>query len=167
MKGNIYSRQGAYLLSTLLVLMVVIVGWASEGQNFVANATDQQTADTTYTADIQPVDTAQVTGTAEFTPQENQLHVHIQAEGLEPNVEHPQHIHTGTCDSPGEVVLPLETEEGGFPTADEQGMIEYENTFEQMMDNLGDHIVLLHSSDGSHVACGDINEGSGDTLGDF
>lgn len=80
---------------------------------------------------------------------------------------HPAHIHTGTCDDLGEVVLPLESvadeaDEVEVVGPDTAHAVKFSRTFVDMpLDEIvaGGHAVNVHLSDeeiGVYIACGDI-----------
>ena len=109
----------------------------------------------TFTANLNPLNNSGVTGKATITVENNTLTVNIWAEGLEPNMVHPQHIHgfkannrNSTCPAPsddkngdglvdlveglpsyGPVLLELYLPVDEFPKADADGKIHYERTF--------------------------------------
>ena len=113
----------------------------------------------TFTAQLSPLNDSGVSGKANITVENNTLTVSVWAEGLEPNMVHPQHIHgfmennrNSTCPSPsddtngdgivdlveglpsyGPVLLELYLPIDEFPVADAAGTIHYERTF-----NLGE-----------------------------
>lgn len=113
----------------------------------------------TFNAQLSPLNNSGVTGEANITVENNTLTVNIWADGLEPLVVHPQHIHgfmenkrNSTCPtmaddkngdgivdlieglpSYGPVLLELYLPVGEFPVADADGRIRYERTF-----NLGE-----------------------------
>lgn len=80
---------------------------------------------------------------------------------------HPAHIHVGTCDALGDVVIPLENvgsvaEEGKFVGPDSAHAVKFSRTFVDMpLDEIvaGGHAINVHQSDeeiGVYIACGDI-----------
>jgi|SRR5665811_444150 len=80
---------------------------------------------------------------------------------------HPAHIHAGTCDALGQVVLPLESvgyaeEEGEFVGPESAHAVKFSRTFVDMpLDEIvaGGHTINVHQSDeeiGVYIACGDI-----------
>lgn len=109
----------------------------------------------TFTAQLAPLNSSGVSGEATITVENNTLTVNIWADGLEPNMVHPQHIHgfkdnnrNSTCPSPaddrngdgivdlveglpsyGPVLLELYLPVDEFPVADANGRIHYERTF--------------------------------------
>lgn len=105
-----------------------------------------------YYADLSPLNDSGVMGHAELTLEGHTLTVEIWADGLTPNMEHPQHIHgfmennrNATCPPPsadedgdglvelgeglpyyGTVLLPLLP----YPIANDEGEIHYMETFD-------------------------------------
>ena len=140
-----------------------------------------------YRADLGSLNDSGVTGTATLTLDDGMLTVHIEASGMVPNVAHAQHIH-GHTDSPRAAVCPppaADTNNDGmisvpegvpfygaillplteFPVADENGMIEYTETFAYTGDlgQLQKRVIVLHGGNfmGDYiaslpVACGKI-----------
>lgn len=112
-----------------------------------------------FTAQLSSLNNSGVSGEAAITIENNVLTVKVRAEGLEPEMVHPQHIHgfmennrNSTCPSPaddkngdgivdlveglpsyGPVLLELYLPVDEFPVADAEGNIRYERTF-----NLGE-----------------------------
>lgn len=110
----------------------------------------------TFEAKLEPLNNSGVTGNAVITLDGNKLTVKIQAEGLEANKPHPQHIHgfiennrNSTCPSPaadinndglidlveglpsyGPVLLDLYIPIDEFPIATSDGRIDFERTFD-------------------------------------
>ena len=110
----------------------------------------------TFSAQLSPLNNSGVTGEATITVENNTLTVKVWADGLEPNMVHPQHIHgfmednrNSTCPAPsadtngdgivdlveglpsyGPVLLELYLPVDEFPVADADGTIHYERTFE-------------------------------------
>ncbi|MCH4823392.1 hypothetical protein ML462_09415 [Gramella lutea] len=104
-----------------------------------------------YTAQLGSLNDSGVSGTATVSLQGDEITVNIMAQGMTPEMTHPQHIHglsdanaNATCPPAtadededgiitipegapfyGEVLLPLED----FPMADAEGNISYEQTF--------------------------------------
>ena len=109
----------------------------------------------TYMVDLEALNNSGVTGTATVTVEGNQLTVTVQAEGLEPLMPHPQHIHgfvdmnkNSTCPtmaadtngdglvglveglpSYGPVLLELYEPIDVFPVASADGTLTFERTF--------------------------------------
>ncbi|QYA25632.1 CHRD domain-containing protein [Gramella sp. MT6] len=175
-----------------LFLAVLFLGFASCDDD---DDNDDMNEMMSYTAQLGGLNDSGVSGTATVTKNGNQLTVTVLAQGLEPNQAHPQHIHglsngeEATCPPAsadadedgiitipegapfyGEVLLPLE----GFPMADENGNISYEETFtlgendvltEAELADLDDRVIVLHglNNDGEYVAtipvaCGQLDE---------
>lgn len=109
----------------------------------------------TFSATLSPLNDSGVMGQATIMVEGNELTVEIWAEGLEPNMVHPQHIHgfmdtkkNATCPDPsadtngdglvdlveglpsyGPVLLELYLPIDEFPVADAEGMLHYTRTF--------------------------------------
>ncbi len=79
---------------------------------------------------------------------------------------HPAHIHTGTCDTLGDVVFPLNdvasADMVATPVAGESGMVaESTTTVEVALDDIlaAEHAINVHESAeniGNYIACGDV-----------
>ena len=73
---------------------------------------------------------------------------------------HPGHIHQGTCDSPGQVVAPLQdvTLANGAGTASSTVPVALATVAN------GQHIVAYHGAGGAPVVCGQIPAGTGQAM---
>jgi Cu/Zn superoxide dismutase len=100
---------------------------------------------------LMAVNNSNHTGEATITASGNQTQVMVQLNGPEDRT-HPGHIHSGTCDSPGGVVAPLEsiTTTGGTGTATSTANVPMATVMN------GQHIVQYHTPDGTRVVCGNI-----------
>lgn len=106
-------------------------------------------------ADIQPIGESGVTGKATFTAPkgEGSFKVQLNAKGLAEG-QHPQHIHEeASCSDFGGVVVALEP----FPKATGGGTINYQSQDIEQPDDLANRTVVVHATDGTPVACGEIN----------
>lgn len=98
-----------------------------------------------------------VTGSVDISHSGESVTVAVEAEGLPGAGEYASHIHMGTCDSPGGVVVPLNSVmgvEGGTGTA----------TSTVGMDQItgGDsYLVMVHGSEGAPIGCADLPSMSG------
>ncbi len=98
-----------------------------------------------------------VSGNVNVSTSGESVTVAVEVEGLPGAGEYASHIHTGSCDSPGGVVVPLNSVmgvEGGTGTA----------TTTVAMDQItgGDsYLVMVHGSEGAPVACADLPSMSG------
>lgn len=108
-----------------------------------------------YGAIISPLDDQGIRGYAVILPSdEGGAEIMVDAHGVEPSVEHMQHVHSGaSCSNIGGVVQPLEP----YPEANDEGEIHYRETFDSMPDNPGDRVVVIHGADGAPVACGELD----------
>jgi hypothetical protein len=101
------------------------------------------------------VGTSGVTGQAMFTEQgaQTMVMVNLTAQG---NTTHSGHIHTGTCDAPGAVVVPLQDVTLANGTGNSSSTIEV--PLATVMN--GQHIVAYHAGSGADagapVVCGAI-----------
>jgi hypothetical protein len=133
------------------------------------DATQAQEGPQAFSADIQPLNAGgdagieEVTGTAAFTIEGDELMVEVQASGLAPDIAHPMHVHmSNACPDDGadanddglvdvtegvpdygEILIPLdsdlaEQEAGDFPMANANGEINYSQTvsLSSMLSNL-------------------------------
>jgi Cu/Zn superoxide dismutase len=145
----------------LTVVALLIMGF--ESAILFDSEVDTTTEDTNvqeagaYRATLTALDDSGVKGEATFTIAESGFKVQLNARGLEPGT-HPQHIHEeASCDNFGGVLLGLTP----FPEATEGGTIKYQSSDLESPDNLGDRTVVVHASDGTPVACGEINPAKG------
>ena len=105
---------------------------------------------------LSPVGNSGVSGTATVTEQGAQTVVALNLMGAPGAGTHAAHIHTGTCDSPGAVVAPLQS-----VSVDASGTGTSTTTLDIPMATVmnGQHIVAAHEaggSPGSPVVCGAI-----------
>ncbi len=168
MRKRIYSLIA---LAAIASLAVSATAMASHKDKQRGNSTQ------TYTAALSPITTndEDAQGTAQLTLKGNRLTVRIQASGLEPNEQHPQHIHgfdggqgkkrNASCpteaqddnndglvsisegqDTYGPVLLPLQP----FPTANAAGEIDFTNTYKVkrgQLTPLQNREIVLHGKD--------------------
>jgi hypothetical protein len=94
-----------------------------------------------------------VSGEAILTPTGEQTEVSVTLTGLEANAAHPGHIHQGSCDAVGSVVVPLSP-----VTADASGSGTMTATAPIAGDSAmaGGHIVVYHDPGGTPIVCGPI-----------
>lgn len=89
----------------------------------------------TYMSCLCEVGNSDATGYSFMVLEDNTLTAHVYAFGVEPNREHPQHIHAladnanSTCENPGPPIVSLTEESGDFPMASATGSYEYHRTF--------------------------------------
>ncbi len=119
-----------------------------------------------YLVSLGELNESGVSGIAELMLTGNELNVKVYAQGLEPNLPHPQHIHgfdgnkgNATCPPSsadtnedgvisvgegapfyGPILLPLLNSDGELPIADENGDLDFERTF-----ILGDEDLITES----------------------
>lgn len=94
-----------------------------------------------------------VSGEAILTPSADQTEVSVTLNGLEANASHPGHIHQGSCDAVGSVVVPLSP-----ITADASGSGTMTTTAAVNADSVmaGGHIVVYHDPGGTPMVCGAV-----------
>jgi hypothetical protein len=112
------------------------------------------------TVPLQGVGGAPVTGSVAVSEAGGGTQVMLTVGGAGGAGTHAAHVHTGTCDAPGEVVAPLES-----VTADASGAGNSTTTLEIPMATVmnGQHIVAVHEAGGSPgapVACAAIPQHS-------
>ena len=105
------------------------------------------------TAQFQALGGSSVAGEATITSRENQTEVMVRLTGAPADVTLPGHIHSGTCESPGAVVQPLDE-----ISIDETGAGEATSTVDvaPMTAMDGQHIVVYHDEGGTPIACAPI-----------
>jgi hypothetical protein len=108
-----------------------------------------------YGAVITPLGDRQVQGYAVILPvADDGAEIMVDAHGVEASVEHMQHIHSGSsCSNIGGVLLPLEP----YPEANSAGEIHYRERFDEVPENAGNRVVVVHGADGTPVACGEFD----------
>lgn len=106
----------------------------------------------TLAADLQPLNNSGVTGQATMTESGQQVQAAVRISGANPG-EHPGHVHRGSCDNLGPVVVPLPAITVG---ADGNGSAT--GTAAISADSLmaGGLVVNYHATDGAPIACGPI-----------
>jgi hypothetical protein len=130
------------------------------GDTSMAGATAMGSAVT-----MNAVGTSGVTGQAQFMEHgtgQTMVMVNLTAQG---NSTHSGHIHTGTCDAPGDVVAPLQDVTLANGTGSSSSTLEI--PLGTVMN--GQHIVAYHQSSGDNpgapVVCGQIPAQSGGSTG--
>ncbi|HEX8693778.1 MAG TPA: hypothetical protein VF746_15255 [Longimicrobium sp.] len=108
----------------------------------------------TIVVTLRPVNNSGISGEAVITAQESQAQVVLTLRGAQGAGTHQAHVHSGTCDSPGAPVAPLEP-----VTTDASGTGSSTTTIQPGMNALmgGGHIVSAHQAGGSPgpmVTCG-------------
>lgn len=92
-----------------------------------------------------------VEGEVEYSREDDMLTVSVRAVGLEAG-EHASHIHQGTCQEPGGVVVPLES-----PTVEESDTTSVESQVDGGQFAAGEpYLVMVHGTDGAPVSCTEI-----------
>jgi hypothetical protein len=115
-----------------------------------------QSAQTT-TLQMKAVEGSKVTGTAVLTATGNGVMVSVKLSGFDPNTKHDGHIHVGTCEAQGGVVVPLNSITADASGAGSADTTETTMTFAQVSD--GKHYVQYHTSSnppGKQVSCANI-----------
>jgi hypothetical protein len=108
------------------------------------------------TIPLASVGTSGVSGEAMAMHADDTVVLILEMQGLAAGVDHPAHIHSGTCDSGGPVavaltaVTGLEDGTGASTTTLESARIQQDAAY----------FIQVHSADGAPVACGDM-EGHG------
>ncbi len=111
----------------------------------------------TTTLQMKAVEGSKVTGTAVLTESGNGVMVSVKLSGFDPNTKHDGHIHTGTCEAQGGVVVPLNAITADASGAGSADTTETTMTFAQVAD--GKHYVQYHASSnppGKQVSCANI-----------
>ena len=105
------------------------------------------------TVSMAPLGDSGVEGEVVLTPAGDQTEANVTLTGLEPDSTHPGHIHQGTCDAPGSVVVALPE-----ITADASGSGTATATVAVAPDAwmAGGHIVAYHGEGGAPIVCGAI-----------
>ena len=104
------------------------------------------------TLSLLPMGDSKSSGQATVTPNGQQTQVQIQLSGLTPGA-HPGHIHSGTCEAPGEVLQPLPVITAG---ADGAGTADTTLALDAMTVMDGQHIIAYHGEGGAPIACGSL-----------
>lgn len=109
--------------------------------------------DDAMTAQLTPLGNSGIAGEIEVDDEDAQTRVKVRLTGSTANTVHQGHIHMGTCESPGEVVVALEP-----ITIGDDGTGEAESTVAvaPMTAMDGQHIVAYHGADGAPVTCAAI-----------
>ena len=134
-------------LSVFGVLLLVLATMS------IASAQSAQTT----TLQMKAIEGSKVTGTAVLTDTGNGVKVSVKLSGFDPNTKHDGHIHVGTCEAQGGVVVPLSTITADASGAGSADSTETTLTFAQLSD--GKHYVQYHTSSnppGKQVSCANI-----------
>lgn len=120
-----------------------------------------------FRAELEPLNGSGVSGTAIFSQLGRTLRFQITAAGLQPEEEHPQHLHRLEDGAPGECPTEVQDENGDgvisaeegeavygpvavelapFPRADADGDLSFQGTFDidPELDPLSDRVIVLH-----------------------
>ena len=117
-----------------------------------------------YSACIKGLEDGDVLGYAYFQQKGNSLRSTVWTVLNEPNAALPQHIHeNANCGSYGDVFRPLDLVGGAWPMSNANGWLTYDRTFSLNSTqvaalDLEDRTYVLHESDGTPKACGEIDE---------
>ncbi len=119
-------KEGALkkmILVGLGVIMITVISGCSDNNMNTTNNTDVKDNNQTSTNEVlqtdfsskaavalQPIGGGTVTGESAITYNEETkvMSVEVEVTGLDPDSEHVQHIHVGTCEEPGEAIHPLD-----------------------------------------------------------
>lgn len=125
----------------------------SEGLPPAAEPMQEEMGGMATTVSMSALNDSGVTGEAILTPTGTQTEVTVTLNGLEPSSTHPGHIHQGSCDAVGSVMVPLSE-----ITADASGSGTMTATVELAADSIlaGDHIVVYHADGGTPAVCGEV-----------
>ena len=124
------------VISLSVVVILIMSGCGDDNQNTtdIINNTDandvlQTDFSNNATVNIQPVEGGTATGEATITYNDETkvMSVEVKATGLEPDSEHMQHIHSGTCEEFGDIIYPLDNLK-----ADGNGEASSTNTFQDV-----------------------------------
>jgi hypothetical protein len=120
-----------------------------------------------FRAELEPLNSSGVSGTAIFSQLGRTLRVQVTAASLEPQEEHAQHLHRLEDGAPGECPTEVQDENGDgvisdqegetvygpvalelapFPTADADGDLSFQGTFDidAELEPLSDRVIVLH-----------------------
>jgi hypothetical protein len=120
-----------------------------------------------FRAELEPLNGSGVSGTAIFSQLGRTLRVQVTAAGLQPEEEHPQHLHRLDDGAPGECPTEVQDENGDglisdeegqavygpvavelapFPTADADGDLSFQGTFDidGELEPLSDRVIVVH-----------------------
>lgn len=114
---------------------------------------DGQMGTMASTVTLSPLAESGISGEAIVTPAGAESEVSVTLTGLEADASHPGHIHQGTCDAVGSVVVPLTA-----ITGDASGSGTMTTTVAVSAESVmaGNHIVVYHSPSGTPAVCGEI-----------
>lgn len=117
-------------------------------------ATDDMEAESDFHLPFVTLNQSGATGHVMMEETGDQTRVMVHLEGATPG-NHPGHIHRGTCEQMGEVLIPLQPV---TVAANGKGMATSTVTtsIEKLED--GDHIVLYHRADGTPIVCAEIED---------
>lgn len=150
-------------LGTVLTIIIILAALIVAGilYNYFSNQTrkaerQQQEAlikkPKVVTVALHELNNSTVTGTARLVEAAGKTEVALSLTNASSQSSHPAHIHTGTCDAPGEVVYPLSNAEKGIS----------ETVVDASLDSILSGLPLLinvHESAKNiqnYIACGNI-----------
>lgn len=157
-------KKSFFLAATLpLVLAACATDEPAEGDTMATSEADSAAmqpagpasgmGDMASTVSMTALGESGVSGEAILTPSGDQTEVSVTLNGLEANASHPGHIHQGSCEAVGSVVVPLSP-----ITADASGSGTMTTTAAVSADSTmaGGHIVVYHDPGGTPVVCGAV-----------
>lgn len=151
MRGSNTMKTGALALLVALPLAFACQP-AEEGQQGMEEAGQEQgemgpAASSTFT----PMGGSNVSGDVQFTREGTTLTVEVMAQMGGPG-DYPNHIHEGTCEEPGGVVVPLAAAEAAEP-----GIGEASSDVDVTQLEAGSsYVVIIHTQQGAPAACAEV-----------
>lgn len=117
-------------------------------------ATDDMEAESDFHLPFVTLNQSGATGHVMMEEMGDQTRVMVHLEGAAAG-SHPGHIHRGTCEQTGEVLIPLQSV---TVAANGKGMAT--STVNMSIEKLeeGDHIVLYHGAGGTPIVCAEIED---------
>ena len=140
--------------------VAALMGCAQEAGDTEAGAADTamaeapaaaETADAAVEMDMEARNESGITGEARIQLQTDGLLVTVDLDGVEAGTEYASHIHSGTCEQPGGVVVPLESVPGA------EGSASTSVGVDQLPPGQS-YLIMSHGAGGQPVACGDVPE---------
>lgn len=158
MRRSILERATVLALGLAVPLALACGGGEPGGEMEMGQDTAQQEMTPSpgaemqpTTADLQAMGESGVSGEVSFARQGGSLEVTVNAEAVPSAGAHASHIHQGTCDQPGGVVVPLND------VSVQGGTGEATSTVDATQLEAGSsYLVMVHGSEGAPIGCAEV-----------
>jgi hypothetical protein len=149
-------RSGRWVMAGLSLVLIACGGSGDAADSTTADsaaATADNAAPASATASLMAVDNSGVTGDVTLTASGEQTTIGMHVNGGPANTTMEAHVHSGTCETSGPVVAPLDSVK---TDATGMGMINTTVSIPFATVNNGQHFVQVHKPDGKPAACANV-----------